>query len=81
MLVKDMIATSWQIMVSQAHAIVLTLNKSTAKWLPRLRDVMKVMYAYILALIQMADMRWNSVQGMLASLLWVRSACKMFVLH
>jgi len=28
MLVKDVIATSWQITVSQAHAIVSTLNKS-----------------------------------------------------
>jgi hypothetical protein len=29
----------------------------------------------------MADTRWNSVQGMLASLLRVKSACKMFTLH
>ncbi len=29
----------------------------------------------------MADTRWNLVQGMLASLLRVRSACKMFVLR
>jgi hypothetical protein len=55
LLVKDVITTSWQIMVSQAHAIILTLNKSTAKWLPRLRDVMKAMYGYTLALVQMAD--------------------------
>ncbi len=34
-----------------------------------------------LALVQMADMRWNSVQGMLVSLLRVRSACKMFILR
>jgi hypothetical protein len=73
----------WQITVSQAHAIVLTLNKSTMKWLPRLRDVMKATYGYTvtLALVQMADTRWNSIQGMLASLLRVRSACKMFVLR
>ncbi len=44
LLVKDIITTSWQITVSRAHAIVLTLNKSTAKWLPRLRDVMKATY-------------------------------------
>jgi hypothetical protein len=80
-LVKDIIATSWQITVSQAHAIVSTLNKSTAKWLLRLCDVMKATYGYTLALFQMADTRWNSVQGMLASLLRVRSACKMFVLR
>jgi len=42
---------------------------------------MKVMYGYTLALVQMADMRWNLVQGMLASLLWVKSAYKMFVLR
>jgi hypothetical protein len=81
LLVKDVITTSWQIIVSQAHTIVLTLNKSTAKWLPHLRDVMKATYEYILALVQMADMRWNSVQGMLASLLRVRSACKTFILR
>jgi hypothetical protein len=80
-LVKDVIATSWQITVSQAHAIVSTLNKLTVKWLPRLRDVMKVTYEYTLALVQMADTRWNSVQGMPASLLRVRLACKMFVLR
>jgi hypothetical protein len=80
-LVKDVIATSWQITVFQAHAIVSTLNKSTVKWLLHLRDVMKVTYGYTLALVQMADMQWNSVQGTLASLLRVRSACKMFVLR
>ncbi len=59
LLVKDVIATSWKIMVSQAHAIVSTLNKSTAKWLPRLRDVMKATYGntVTLALVQMADTR------------------------
>jgi hypothetical protein len=83
LLVKDVIATSWKITVSQAHAIVSTLNKSTAKWLLRLRDVMKATYGntVTLALVQMADTRWNSVQGMLASLLRVRSTCKMFVLR
>jgi hypothetical protein len=80
-LVKDIIATSWQITVSWVHTIVSTLNKSIAKWLPRLRDVMKVTYMYTWALVQMANMRWNSVQRMLASLLRVISACKMFVLH
>jgi hypothetical protein len=83
LLIKDVIATRWQITVFQAHAIVSTLNKSIAKWLPRLRDVMKATYGYTvtLAFVQMADTRWNSVQGMLASLLRVRSACKMFVLR
>ncbi len=81
MLVKDVIATSWQITVSQVHAIISTLNKLTAKWLPHLHDVMKATYMYTLALVQMADTRWNSVQGMLASLLRVRSACKMFILR
>ncbi len=80
LLVKDVIATSLQITVSQAHTIVSTLNKSTAKWLPRLRNVMKVTYGYTLAFVQMADTRWNSIQGMLTSLLQVRSICKMFVL-
>jgi len=82
LLVKDVIATRWQITVFQAHAIVSTLNKLTAKWLPRLRNVMKATYGctVTLALVQMAEMQWNSVQGMLASLLRVRSACKMFVL-
>jgi hypothetical protein len=51
------------------------------KWLPRLRDVMKVTYQYILALVQMVDTRWNLVQGMLALLLRVRLAYKMFVLR
>jgi hypothetical protein len=81
LLVKDVIATSWQIMVSQAHAIVSTLNKSIVKWLPRLRNVMKATYGYTLVFVQMADTRWNSVQGMLTSLLHVRSTCKMFVLR
>jgi hypothetical protein len=81
MLVKDVIATSWQITISHVHAIVSTLNKSTAKWLPRLHNVMKATYGYTLALVQMADTQWNSVQGMLASLLQVRTACKMFVLR
>jgi hypothetical protein len=71
----------WQITISQAHAIVSTLYKSTAKWLPCLHDVMKATYGYTLARVQMADTRWNSVQGMLASLLRVRSVCKMFVLR
>jgi len=81
LLVKDVIATSWQITVSRAHAIVSTLNKLTMKWLPHLRDVMKATYEYTLALVQMVDTRWNLVQGMLVSLLWVRSAYKMFVLR
>jgi hypothetical protein len=81
LLVKDVIATNWQITVSQAHTIVSTLNKSTAKGLPRLRNVMKAMYGYTLVLVQMADTRWNLVQGMLMSLLRVRLACKMFVLR
>ncbi|CAM6072275.1 unnamed protein product [Sphagnum tenellum] len=41
---------------------------------------MKAMYGYTWALVQMADTQWNSIQGMLVSLLRVRSACKMFVL-
>jgi hypothetical protein len=61
LLVKDVIATSWQITVSQVHAIVSTLNKSTVKWLPRLCEIMKATYGYTLAIVQMADMRWNSV--------------------
>ncbi len=56
LLVKDVIATNWQITVFQAHAIVSTLNKSTVKWLSRLRDIMKATYGYTLALVQMADM-------------------------
>jgi hypothetical protein len=81
LLVKDIIATSWQITDSQAHTIVSTLNKSTAKWLLHLRDVMKVTYGYTLVFVQMADTRWNLVQGMLALLLQMRSACKMFILR
>ncbi|CAK9858545.1 unnamed protein product [Sphagnum jensenii] len=81
LLVKDVIATSWQSTISQVHTIVSTLNKSIAKWLPRLCDVMKATYKYTLVLVQMANMQWNSVQGMLMSLLRVRSACKMFVLR
>jgi hypothetical protein len=50
LLVKDVIATNWQITVSQAHAIVSTLNKSIAKWLPRLCDVMKATYRNTVAL-------------------------------
>jgi hypothetical protein len=69
LLVKDFIATSWQITVFQAHAIVSTLNKLTAKGLLRLRNIMKATYRYTLALVQMADTQWNLVQGMLASLL------------
>ncbi|CAK9877887.1 unnamed protein product [Sphagnum jensenii] len=42
---------------------------------------MKVMYGYTLVLVQMADLRWNLVQGMLASLLRVRLDCKMFILR
>jgi hypothetical protein len=81
LLVKDVITTSWQITVFQVHTIVSTLNKSIAKSLPRLHNVMKATYKYALAFVQMADMRWNSVQRMLVSLLQVRSACKMFVLR
>jgi hypothetical protein len=81
LLVKDVIVTSWQITISQVHAIVSTLNKSTTKWLPRLCEIMKATYGYSLAIVQMADMRWNSVQGMLVSLLRVRSTYKMFVLR
>ncbi|RHY28643.1 hypothetical protein DYB32_005806 [Aphanomyces invadans] len=41
LLVKDTIASAWQITVAQAHDVVSMLNQSTAKWLSRLRDSMK----------------------------------------
>ena len=74
LLVKDAVQSSWQITVGKAHDIVTTMNKSTAKWLPRLRDCMMRLYGTTLALIRMAATRWNSVQGMLASLLRVKAA-------
>ena len=80
LLVKDVVASSWQESVAKTHEAVKTLIKSSAKWLPRLRDVMMEMYGLTLGIIQMAATRWNSVQGMLASLLRMKMAFRMFYL-
>ena len=55
------------------------LNKSTAKWLPRLRDEVVRVYGKSWAFHRMCDTRWNSMQAMFASLLQVETGVRMFV--
>lgn len=81
LLVKDVIKTSFQVVANQAYAIVKTFNNSSAKWLPRLRELMSKMYGTQLALLLMAETRWNSLQGMFASILRCKTAFNMFYLQ
>eukprot|EP00842_Homolaphlyctis_polyrhiza_P002059 jgi/Hompol1/2854/HPOL_006195-RA len=79
LLVKDVLnCEDFTDCLKKAHNVVTVFNKSTAKWLPRLREVCMHLYGHSLALIQMAPTRWNSAQGMFASILRIQSALRFF---
>ncbi|OQR85881.1 hypothetical protein ACHHYP_11229 [Achlya hypogyna] len=66
LLVKDLLKTPLADVLSQAQAV--------AKWLTRLYSIMNDIYKVQLAVLAMADTRWNTMQAMLASLLRCKSA-------
>jgi hypothetical protein len=78
LLVKDVIKTNFTDIAQEAYAVIKTFNRSSSKWLPRLRELMAKVYGTQLALLLMAETRWNSMQGMFASLLRCRTAICMF---
>jgi len=66
---------SW---VSKAVASASKIKKSSSKWYKRLQDLCDERYGKCAAttIMTLADTRWNSLQGVLASLLRIRTACE-----
>jgi hypothetical protein len=64
--------------LKKVNKAVNALNASSSKFLPYLRDKCRIMYGSKAAcsLIPMAETRWNSCQGCLASILRIRQALR-----
>jgi len=74
---KDILkCEAWATAMTKACAAAAALIASSNKWLARLQKIMTSMYGRALAIIAIADTRWNSIQMCLASQLRVRGACK-----
>ena len=67
----------------KASKIASALQKSSAKWAKRFYDIVDDIYERdtTLRLMTLGTTRWNSAQGMFASQLRVRTACKLFCLR
>ena len=77
LLVKDVFKVVYIEVVNRARILVTKYNASTSKWLPRLDKESKGLYGVIPALLTIIDLRWNSVQATMASILRIRSSFKM----
>ena len=74
LIVKDVLKKGYGKTVQEAAAIVSKMNQSPSKWLIRANGEMKKMYGKTTALLSLIEVRWNSAQQLLASLLRVKSA-------
>ena len=77
LIVKDVFKVVYIDAIDQAWALVTKFNQSTSKWLPRLDKESKALHGVTPALLQIVEVRWNSTQSSLASILRIRSAFKM----
>ena len=66
--------------IGEAMACAISLNASSSKWLIRAKNEMLRQYGKYMAILRVGETRWNSCQMMLASLLRVKTALKMFCL-
>ncbi|OQR85546.1 hypothetical protein ACHHYP_11709 [Achlya hypogyna] len=74
---KDILkCEAWATTMHHACTAASALIASSNKWLARLQDIIVGMYGRTLAVVVVADTRWNSIQMCLASQLRVRAACK-----
>jgi hypothetical protein len=77
---KDILkCEAWATAMRQACSAASALVASSNKWLARLQEIIVSMYGRALAIIGIADTRWNSIQMCLASQMRVRGACKRLV--
>ena len=63
--------------IERARKLVMKYNNSTNKWLLQLDKQAKALYGFSPALLRIVEVRWNSTQPSLASILRIRSALKM----
>jgi len=77
LVVKDVFKVVYIKVVNRARILVTKYNASTSKWLSRLNKESKSLYGVTPALLRIIDVRWNSVQATMASILRIRSSFKM----
>jgi hypothetical protein len=69
-----------QSILKMATNAVTKINASSSKFLPYLKDTCREMYGHkvAIALLPLADTRWNSCQACLASILRIKNALKVW---
>ena len=72
LIVKDVLNIGYRNIIAKASDIVNTFHKSSSKWLVRLDQSLKVLYGKSPALLSLFEIRWNSAQMMLASVLQIK---------
>ena len=77
LIVKDVLKVAFIGTIERARKLVTKYNNSTNKWLLRLDKEAKALYGFSPALLRIVEVRWNSTQSSLASILRIRSALKM----
>jgi len=77
LIVKDVFEVAFIATIERARKLVTKYNHSTSKWLPRSDKEFKALYGVSPASLIIVEVRWNSSQSSLASILRIRSAFKM----
>ena len=62
--------------VERARKLINKYNQSTSKWLVRLDKASSELYRKSLSLLRVVEVRWNSIQAALASILRIQSSLR-----
>lgn len=74
LIVKMVLKIGYADVIAITAEIVNKFNKSSSKWLVRLNEASKLIYGKCPALQTLLEVRWNSAQSCLASVLRIKSA-------
>ena len=76
LIVKGVFKIIYVEVVERARKLINKYNQSTSKWLVRLDKASSELYGKSLSLLRVVEVRWNSIQAALASILRIQSSLR-----
>ena len=76
LIVKGVFKIIYVEVIERARKLINKYNQSTSKWLVRLNKINMELYGKSLALLRIVEVRWNSIQAALASILRIKSSLR-----
>ena len=73
LIVKGVFKIIYIEVIERARKLINKYNQSTSKWLVRLDKISLELYGKSLSLLRVIEVRWNSIQAALASILHIQS--------